>query len=139
MTTLNNYGVVYTPDTLAKFTAKLLLSETPQEIFDTNQGVTVLDPACGEGILLKEFLSEFCLHYEQTIRGVGIDVENAVVDGNKKRFPDNTYQFVCKNAIIPSEKLTAFNYWKHQIKDLSFVIANPPWSSEKVFTTATLS
>ena len=90
MTTLNNYGVVYTPDTLAKFAAKLLLSETPQEIFDTNQGVTVLDPACGEGILLKEFLSEFCLHYEQTIRGVGIDVENAVVDGNKKRFPEKS-------------------------------------------------
>ena len=139
MTILNNYGVVYTPDSLAKFTAKLLLSETTPDVFDSNQVVTVLDPACGEGILLKAFSNEFGLHYNQTIHSVGIDVENTVVDNNKKKFADNTYKFICKNTIIPSEKLTAFNYWRHQIKDLPFVMANPPWSSEKVFTKSELS
>ena len=139
MTVLNNYGVVYTPDALANFTVKLLLSETTPDIFDFNQVATVLDPACGQGILLKAFSNEFSLRYSQTIHSIGIDVENAVIDNNKKRFVDNTYQFICKNTIIPSEKLTAFNYWKRQIKDLPFVIANPPWSSEKVFTKSELS
>ena len=139
MTILNNYGVVYTPEALAKFTAKLLLSETTSDVYDSNPVVTVLDPACGEGVLLKEFSQEFNLQCGTSVFSVGIDVENTVVDNNKKRFQDKTYQFVCKNTIIPSEKLTAFNYWIHQIKDLSFVIANPPWSSEKVFTKSELS
>lgn len=139
MTILNNYGVVYTPDALAEFTAKLLLSEAAPDVFHSSQDVTVLDPACGEGILLKAFSNEICLHHNQTIHSVGIDVENTVIDNNKKKNVDNAYQFICKNTIIPSEKLTAFNYWKHQIKDLSFVIANPPWSSEKVFTKSELS
>ena len=139
MTILNNYGVVYTPEALAKFTAKLLLSETESDVYDSNSVAKVLDPACGEGILLKEFSHEFNLQYGTSVLGVGIDVENTVVDNNKKRFQEKIYKFVCKNTIIPSEKLTALNYWRHQIKDLPFVIANPPWSSEKVFTKSELS
>ena len=46
MTILNNYGVVYTPEALAKFTAKLLLSETESDVYDSNSVAKVLDPAC---------------------------------------------------------------------------------------------
>ena len=134
MTVLSNYGVVYTPEALAKFTAKLLLSETTSDVYESNSEVTVLDPACGEGILLKEFANEFNIQNETSVCSIGIDVEDTVVNNNKRKFQDKTYQFICKNTIIPSEKLTAFNYWRHQIKNLPFVIANPPWSSEKVFT-----
>lgn len=139
MTTLNGYGVVYTPKTLANFTAKLLLSETNSDIFNSNHPITVLDPACGEGILLKEFSHEFNLHYSQPVHCMGVDIEKEVVEHNKKHFNEDSYQFMCKNAIIPSKKITAINYWSHQIKDLSFVIANPPWSSEKVFSKPDLS
>lgn len=138
MIALNGYGVVYTPKTLANFTAKLLLSETTSDILNSSQAVTVLDPACGEGVLLKEFSREFNLHHEHLIHSIGVDIENDVVDNNKKSFNDNTYQFMCKNAIIPSDKLTAFNYWRHQIKDPTFVIANPPWSSKKIFSKSDL-
>lgn len=139
MMPLNGYGVVYTPQMLANFTAKLLLSETNIDLLNSNQSITVWDPACGEGILLKEFSREFYLHHKQPIHCIGTDIERKVVNRNKKVFSDTSYQFMCKNAIIPSEKITATNYWHHQMSKLSFVIANPPWSSEKVFTKVELS
>lgn len=138
MTALNGYGVVYTPETLANFTAKLLLSETIFNIFDSKNNVTVLDPACGEGILLKEFSREFRIHHNIPIYSVGVDVEEEVIHNNKKSYND-TYRFICKNTIIPSNKLTAISYWKDQMKAPSFIIANPPWSSEKIFSKSDLS
>ncbi len=135
---LNGYGVVYTPQMLANFTAKLLLSETDMENLNSDKPITVWDPACGEGILLKEFFREFNLYHKQTICCMGTDIERKVVEQNKKAFTNTAYQFMCKNAIIPSEKITATNYWCHQLQNLSFVIANPPWSSEKVFSKADL-
>ncbi len=139
MMPLNGYGVVYTPQMLANFTAKLLLSETDAETLATDKPVTVWDPACGEGILLKEFFREFNLYHKQTICCIGTDIERRVVNRNKKAFTNTAYQFMCKNTVIPSERITATNYWRHQVQDLSFVIANPPWSSEKVFSKADLS
>ncbi len=136
---LNGYGVVYTPQMLANFTAKLLLSETDMETLNSDKPITAWDPACGEGILLKEFFREFNLYHKQTICCMGTDIERKVVEQNKKAFTNTAYQFMCKNAIIPSEKITATNYWCHQLQNLSFVIANPPWSSEKVFSKADLS
>lgn len=138
MTALNGYGVVYTPETLANFTAKLLLSETTFNIFDSKNNVTVLDPACGEGMLLKEFSREFRIHHNIPIYSVGVDIEEEVIHNNKKSYND-TYRFICKNTIIPSNKLTAISYWKHQMKAPSFIIANPPWSSEKIFSKSDLS
>lgn len=138
MTSLNGYGVVYTPETLANFTAKLLLSETTFNIFDSKNNVTVLDPACGEGMLLKEFNREFRIHHNISIHSVGVDIEEEVIHNNKKSYND-TYQFICKNTIIPSNKLTAISYWKHEIKTPSFIIANPPWSSKKIFSKSDLS
>lgn len=138
MTSLNGYGVVYTPETLANFTAKLLLSETTFNIFDSKNNVTVLDPACGEGMLLKEFNREFRIHHNTPIHSVGVDIEEEVIHNNKKSYND-TYQFICKNTIIPSNKLTAISYWKHEIKTPSFIIANPPWSSKKIFSKSDLS
>lgn len=139
MMSLNGYGVVYTPKMLANFTAKLLLSETNIEFLNSNQPATVWDPACGEGILLEEFSKEFYRKCQQSLYCIGTDVERQVVHRNKRTFDNGLYRFVCKNTIIPSEKITATNYWHHQIKAPSFVIANPPWSSEKVFSKAELS
>lgn len=136
---LDGYGVVYTPPTLANFTAKLLLSETSADALSSDRPLTVWDPACGEGVLLKEFSREFALHYQHSLRLAGTDIEQDVVDRNKKVYAEPFYQFMCKNAIIPSEKITAANYWHHQMPTPSFVIANPPWSSEKVFSRAELS
>ena len=138
MTSLNGYGVVYTPETLANFTAKLLISETTFNIFDSKNNVTVLDPACGEGMLLKEFYREFRIHYNIPIDSVGVDIEEEVIHNNKKSYND-TYRFICKNTIIPSNKVTAISYWKHHMKAPSFIIANPPWSSEKIFSKSDLS
>lgn len=135
----DGYGVVYTPRMLANFTAKLLLSETDRAFLSPDQAAAVWDPACGEGILLEEFSREFSLHYENMLHCMGTDIEENVVARNKEVFSDALFRFMCKNTIIPSDKMTATNYWQHQLPTLPFVIANPPWSSEKVFTKDELS
>lgn len=139
MMPLNGYGVVYTPKKLANFTAKLLLSETSYDDLNSEQPITVFDPACGEGILLSEFSHEYKNKYKHSVQCIGTDVERKVVNQNKELFTDTSYTFICKNTIIPSSKITATNYWCQKIKNLSFIIANPPWSSERVFSKVQLS
>ena len=54
------YGVVYTPDRLANFVAKLLAEEMEEDCIA--DGV-ILDPACGECALLNAAKKECGLQY----------------------------------------------------------------------------
>lgn len=55
MLSCDNYGVVYTPRKLATFVSSLLVNELLEsfDIYDDNI-INILDPACGEAILLEE-------------------------------------------------------------------------------------
>lgn len=131
-----DYGVVYTPEKLASFVSKLLFDEFNKTKYDKKE-LTILDPACGEGILL-ESVKSIADKKEYNPNLIGIDVDKTVISNNKKAY-SNDYSFILQNAIVPSDKITAYNYWRHRIKDnISLIIANPPWSSEKVFEKNTL-
>lgn len=128
MNEINNYGVVYTPEELATFVAKLLKNE-----YIGNTDFTVLDPACGEGILLEQVYKCFCDKKHQNVELIGIDIDNNVIENNKKRY-NSQFKFISQNTILPSTSLSSKSYWKHRIHNkISMIIANPPWSSEKIF------
>ena len=59
MFSLDNYGVVYTPANLADFVAELLFDEVNITTGNGIHEVNILDPACGEGILLKTISKYF--------------------------------------------------------------------------------
>lgn len=134
MYSCDNYGVVYTPKNLAAFVADLMLQECITAEPTLSGPINILDPACGEGILLKELNSKLNGRTGFPLHCFGIDIDSKVITSNKCLFPSEQYTFISSNTIIPSSKLTAYSYWSHRLKNISCVIANPPWSSEKIFS-----
>lgn len=119
------YGVVYTPDTLSEFVAILLkrvVGDAPMS--------TVLDPASGECSLLNAAQGVFGERCEY----IGIDVDKDAVNNTKDLF---TIKF--NDAILPRNvKRKTAEYWKDKLPTISAIIANPPWSSEKIYERSVL-
>lgn len=116
------YGVVYTPSRLADFTAELLYREVKSS--KTEIG-SILDPACGECALLQASKNFF----GGNVKYYGIDVDKEAILASGKEF-----EILLNDSILPKnvKKKTAV-YWKNKIPTISAIIANPPWSSEKIY------
>jgi hypothetical protein len=130
------FGAVYTPIELSDFVSQLavkeyLKSKLPQ------QNTVVLDPACGEGILLNSLGR--LLSNKNGIKYVGIDIDTQVIKKNKKDISIKEHTYICQNSILPSIATKADLYWRNKLKSISIIIANPPWSSEKLFDEKTLN
>lgn len=131
MKSKKGYGVVYTPQYIADFLVYLLKQEMYKDKYVAN---SFLDPACGEGALLLSVANEFgpLKNY------IGIDVEKQAINRLSTN-STNEFKLYCKDAILPTRgKETASDYWTKLIPDLSVVIANPPWSSEKIYSNEQL-
>ena len=119
------YGVVYTPNTLAKFVAILL-----KRVIGASSLKTVLDPASGECSLLNAAKSEF----GKKCKYIGIDVDQEAVNNTKEDFEINY-----NDAILPHNvKRKTADYWRKKLPEINVIIANPPWSSEKIYEKAVL-
>ena len=120
------YGVVYTPDTLSTFVAELLNLASGENPINV-----VLDPASGECALLsaaKAVFGDNCAY-------IGIDVDGEAVNSTKDKFT-----IIHNDAIMPQNvKRTSAEYWKNKLPKVDAVIANPPWSSEKIYDRLALS
>ncbi|MDW7670941.1 MAG: N-6 DNA methylase [Bacillota bacterium] len=127
MKSIKKYGVVYTPNYIADFLIYLLKQEMEKDHYIAD---SFLDPSCGEGALLLSSYKEFgsAKNYR------GIDIDEEAINSLSKRVT-NQFKLYCNDTIQPiqGEKST-FDYWKKTFPELSVVIANPPWSSEKVYT-----
>lgn len=119
------YGVVYTPDRLSEFVAILL-----KRVIGNTQVTTILDPSSGEGSLLnaaKKVFGEQCEY-------IGIDVDLDAVNRTK-----DSYTILFNDTILPkSTKRKSDEYWINKLPKINAIIANPPWSSEKIYDRALL-
>lgn len=120
------YGVVYTPKSLSDFVAELLKRASNDELIKV-----LLDPASGECALLSAAKAVFGEDDEY----IGIDVDKDAVHNTRDKF-----QIVHNDAIMPQnvKKKTA-DYWRDKLPVVDAVIANPPWSSEKIYERADLT
>ncbi|SHJ11436.1 N-6 DNA methylase [Propionispora hippei] len=126
------YGVVYTPNRLADFVASLIRKEADKDNYQIH---TVLDPACGEGALLEAMKRTG----KRNEKYYGIDIDKKVIS-NLSVQNDNSFEFICKDAILPPKiKGQAAVYWRKKFPNISAIIANPPWSSEKIYDRQQLS
>ena len=116
------YGIVYTPEKLADFTAELLYMEYGME------ELTILDPACGESALLLAMQMK-CAGNNNYI---GIDVDEHVIEENKINNGQNISYFQGDFLIQAKEKNT-LRYWCEKIGKVDCLIANPPWSCERLY------
>lgn len=119
------YGVVYTPNTLSEFVATLLKRE-----LGSDEVQTVLDPASGECSLLNASQAVF----GDSCQYLGIDVDPEAVSITKEIF-----DIQLNDAILPRNvKRKTADYWRTKLPQVDAIIANPPWSSEKIYDRATL-
>lgn len=126
MNSTKKYGVVYTPRRLADFVAALIKIEADKDNYIVE---TVLDPACGEGALLRaaERQISCCKKF------YGIDVDKEVIANLSSKVSESTI-LIANDAIMPNKIRTkTSNYWKKRLSKISAIIANPPWSSEKIY------
>lgn len=114
------YGVVYTPQSLSDFVATLL-----KRVSNAGQVKSILDPASGECSLLVAAQKVF----GREVSYFGIEIENQTANATKNKF--NIFH---NDAVIPfhcNDK--SADYWKRTLPKIDAIIANPPWSSEKIY------
>ena len=116
------YGVVYTPNSLATFVASLLNRFSDNKL---KENAIILDPSSGECALLKAAKNIL----GKSNKFFGIDVDSEVINRTKKEF-----DVIHNDTIIPKNtKRTAESYWKTIFRSVDAIIANPPWSSQKIY------
>lgn len=138
----NGYGVVYTPDSLSDYVAYLLTEEFKQGGANNTHAanLTILDPACGEGALLAASERTFSsVLGNNNVRYVGIDVEKEVIFTNRSRYNGSNYEFHFRDALLPEKACNPVEYWAKQNVSPELIIANPPWSAEKIYSKNELS
>lgn len=137
------YGVVYTPDTLSEYVANLLIEEFDKDVtVDTTQidNLTVLDPACGGGALLSATQKVIESRVGMpAFKLIGIDIEADVIKNNRCCFDRSKYIFYSQDALLPSGTKSPVKYWRSKGISPTLIIANPPWSSEKLYSKKRLS
>lgn len=122
------YGVVYTPESLAVFTAELVFEEARRSNRSINN---ILDPASGECALLAAAKSIF---------GDGANYWGIDIDADAVRETESKYSIIHNDAIMPiNVRRPSSEYWKRKLPQIDAVIANPPWSSEKIYDREILS
>lgn len=117
------FGVVYTPDSLADFVAALLRKFSDIKPEDV---ALILDPASGECSLLRAAKKMFgeSNHY------IGIDVDEEVTNRIGKEFT-----IIHNDTVLPQNvKKKTEAYWREKMHRVDAIIANPPWSSEKIYS-----
>ena len=150
-------GAVYTPYILAEYIAQKTMHYFLQD-YKENGGyrsnnrnninkIHIVDPACGDGVLLEAIWNEFKniqlpLKIEDTIHG--IDIEKKAIDDCKRRlstFLENksdikSLRLVNTNALCPFNEKSLARGWR-KIRDrfgiergFDILIANPPWGAD---------
>ena len=130
---MNNkkYGSVYTPDNLADFVSFLLINEIEKSGLKVE---TVLDPACGEGALLKSFSKSF----NGKCRYIGIDNDIEAYDFCIENYNEK-FSFEMEDFLLPSNlKTDSCSYWINKLGEVSLIISNPPWSKERKYSNSKL-
>lgn len=154
MITVNNYsidkrkndGIFYTPSFLADYLAKKVL-----HYLGDNKAFSIIDPACGDSILLRSFIKELSNLQVPFPKVIGIDKDRNAINNSKAKVKDMNIkslqtQFIHTDALFPSNTENPEQGWK-KIKEVAkcksgFTIAlsNPPWGSDlNGYTSSKLS
>lgn len=123
------YGSVYTPPALASFAAKLLQHVAASDGNNTLQ--QVLDPACG-GLSLLSAASDALSREMLT----GIDVDHEAVLESAAAISESGLhvKLIESDFILPSKSSLTTAYWKNKLGTVDAILANPPWSSDRIYS-----
>jgi len=138
-------GTVYTPEKLSQYVAKKLLEYALNDnLFRNLKKISVVDPASGDGILLKnvaENILQQKLLMGKKIIVVGTDIDQQAIIFCRKRLSlisnDRlNIELVNTNAFIPLKEYSLTKGWQGILKKVDvkkgfdLLIANPPWGAD---------
>lgn len=128
------FGAVYTPEKLSEFIAKLSITEFLKE--NNNNEISILDPACGDGSLIKGISNIINGKSKNKLKATyqGIDIDNNAITIGRKRF-DKNVKLTVMDSIMPMEGCTYQEGWENIInKKFDIIISNPPWGAEILYS-----
>lgn len=118
---------MYTPDALADFVASLLRDEALSDGCPTFGNC--LDPACGGFSLLKAIDRSDFPHETLT----GIDFDDDAVGLSKAVCNELKGVVLKKDFLCPAKAGNSAEFWKKKLPPINTMIANPPWSSDRIY------
>lgn len=122
-------GAVYTPQLLAQWASALLFRFLP--------GIRplILDPACGDGVLLKAATER-----KIDAQLVGVDIDRATVSKARGKLVSNA-RILRADALLPSPAAKLLEGWAGILggRLVDGLIANPPWGGTIRHSTSCLS
>jgi hypothetical protein len=130
-------GVFYTPDFLAQYLAIKIKSYV-----EINNIKSIIDPACGDSILLRSFVKEIDkdnLECSPTI--IGVDKDNNAISESTLKFNENflkkfSARFFEKDGLFPGSPTNSKNGWSKFRDKLNcssgfdIALSNPPWGAD---------
>lgn len=139
-------GVVYTPNTLAKYVSEKVVyyarkGRNKQSQIEREESLYILDPACGDGELLfniQSCLENSNLNSSTKITPVfhGLDIDgNALARAGRRIDSKYVSNFVRTNALCPYKKRLESGWkalkskWSAE-EGFDIIIANPPWGAD---------
>lgn len=130
-------GVFYTPSFLSNYLSAKVLSYF---IKSKKQKISILDPACGDSILLSSLIVELTNVQTNNILCYGLDQDiNAINNSCKffqKAYPNIKSSFIKTNSLFPLGHNDSLRGWEElkenagQKKGFDIIISNPPWGAD---------
>lgn len=115
-------GAVYTPPFLAAYLAQSVLSVVNK----SNANLCVIDPACGDGALLRAFNFELAAtNAVVTVDYVGIDKDPTAIKEARSQLPSQNTRLLCRDFV-------AHKGWHKQPGQRQVILSNPPWGASLV-------
>jgi predicted RNA methylase len=128
-------GVFYTPKYLSDYLSIKVLEYLPK----ASSNYTILDPACGDSILLRSFAKNIEPNDSTEFIGVDIDtnaISNSTIKFSEPIFKDFDKKFIKCDGLFPEEEITSKGGWdrlktQNKIKNgFDIALSNPPWGAD---------
>lgn len=135
---IKNTGATFTPSKLADFLSKKILSYC----VNTTSNLKILDPACGEGVLLTS-IAKNLKKQNKSFELLGYDINDFYLKKSKFLLQKQQFNFNLKQAdfldnfVIEQPQMSLFGTQKTNTinNTIDFVIANPPYVRTQILGT----
>lgn len=137
-------GIFYTPKFLADYLAQKIIDFTHE-----GHDISILDPASGDGRLLRSLVNKAASKGIKISNIIGIDRDKSAIEKSKIIFQENYSKYVSNlietDSVKPyggSSVLDGWNSIKSKTNsgnDFDIVISNPPWGANLDYDSKWLS
>ncbi|NDV67486.1 N-6 DNA methylase [Dysgonomonas sp. 25] len=126
-------GIFYTPKFLSDYLAKKI-----SQYLKNKENISLLDPACGDNMLLSSFISQATISNITIENVIGIDKDIVAINNSSefgKVSPTINIQLLNTDSLFPFKSKLSNEGWKklrnkyNHKRKFDVIISNPPWGA----------